>query len=107
MRTLILAILGVTLISGGSANVQAQMQSSTAMLQLPCYPAQFVDDAMSSEGMTAKIMGAFDDGDLLLIYRDEGGGFMAAFATPEGQVCTLGAGKGLETRKVKPVGQGS
>ena len=100
MKTLLMAILGVTLIGGGFANVQAQ--GVTTQMSISCYPSLFVENSMLSMGFTERLQGAFDDGDLLLIYRNNSGRFMAGFASPNGMTCILGPGDGRETGGAKP-----
>ena len=102
---LAVALSSVSLFWGVSA--KAQMQSSAAQLLLPCFPSPFVDDAMASQGFTSRLTGAFDDGDLLVVYRDAQGRFMAGFATPQGQTCALGQGSGLEMHDIQAPKRGS
>ena len=104
-RTLLTAALLVTLIGGGSANVKAQ--GVTTQMSISCYPSPFVESAMITQGLTERLQGAFDDGDLLLIYRNDSDRFMAAFASPNGYTCILGPGTGLEIEKAKPEEEGS
>ena len=100
MRTLLLAILGVTLALPAYAQ-------GVNTIQLPCYPTRFVEDAMITQGFTDRMTGAFDDGDLLIIYRNKDGRFMAGFANPNGGTCILGPGDGLQTREMAPKGEKS
>lgn len=104
MRTLLVATLGVTLI-GSSANVQAQ--GVVRQMDIMCYPSLFMENAMLSSGLTERLQGAFDDGDLLLVYRNDAGRFVAGFATANGMTCVLGSGTGLEIEKAKPKEEGS
>lgn len=64
---------------------------------LTCYPAAALDAYLAQQGFTTKLIGAFDDGDLLVVYRDGTGKFHAGFvATAHGYTCMLGGGSGLE-----------
>ena len=105
MRTILFALAIVTLIGGGSANVKAQ--GVIQQMNIMCFPSLFMENTMLSSGLIERLQGAFDDGDLLLVYRNEAGRFAAGFATADGRTCVLGSGTGLELENPEPKGSGS
>ena len=102
IRAALLAILGAAL----AFPAHAQQRPVQADVPLECYPSAQFDSYMTQQGFTTRLIGAFDDGDLLIVYQNGTGAFHAGFAIPEkGYTCMLGPGDGLH--QVETTGQGT
>ena len=86
----------------------AQQRPVQATISLWCYPSAQLDSDMTQQDFTTRLIGAFNDGDLLVVYRDDAGRFNAGFAIPkEGYTCMLGPGEGLHQVETQAPGKDS
>ena len=86
----------------------AQQRPVQTDVSVTCYPSAQLDSHMTQQGFTTRLIGAFDDGDLLVVYQNGTGAFHAGFAIPkEGYTCMLGPGTGLQKVETPDPGEAS